>query len=127
MNRNQDAPGIVGHLAKRIDRVRLTFQNGTSVETSARRSCSTAAPRTKEVNMKFYDVREAMTIFSSHKTLYQACLVQQQAPRERRVVLASLSGTKWRDLRGYSTAECRKVVRDGPARRRRSLHQVRSI
>jgi hypothetical protein len=24
--------------------------------------------------MDFYDVREATTIFSSHKTLYQACL-----------------------------------------------------
>jgi hypothetical protein len=67
--------------------------------------------------MEFYDVREAETIFSSHKTLYQACLVQQQAPSERRVVLTRLDGTKWRDLREYSTPECRKAVQDGPAKR----------
>ena len=67
--------------------------------------------------MQFYDVREATTIISSHKTLYQACLVQQQAPSQRRVVLTSLDGTKWRDLREYSTTECCNAVRDGPAKR----------
>ncbi len=53
------------------------------------------------MSMNFYDVREARTILSSHKTLYQACLVQQEAPNERCVVLTRLAGTKWPDLRKY--------------------------
>lgn len=60
--------------------------------------------------MKFYDVREASTIFSSHKTLLQACAVQQERPNDRRVVLTRLDGTKWRDLHRYSTADCRRVI-----------------
>jgi len=60
----------------------------------------------------FYDVREGAAIVSSHKTLHEACVVQQEEPSERRVVLTRLDGTKWYDLREYSAAECRKVVQD---------------
>jgi hypothetical protein len=67
--------------------------------------------------MDFYDVREATTIFSSHKTLYQACLVQQEAPSKRCVVHTRLDGTKWHDLREYSTADCRKIIHDTAAKR----------
>ena len=49
--------------------------------------------------MEFYDVRVGAAIVSSHKTLQQACVVQQKAPSDRRVVLTSLDGTKWCDLR----------------------------
>lgn len=69
--------------------------------------------------MEFYDVRVGAAIVSSHKTLQQACVVQQKAPSDRRVVLTSLDGTKWCDLREYSAAECRKVVRDAHARHSR--------
>jgi hypothetical protein len=62
--------------------------------------------------MEFYDVRVGAAIVSSHKTLRKACVVQQKAPSDRRVVLTSLDGTKWCDLREYSAAECRKVVQD---------------
>lgn len=67
--------------------------------------------------MKFYDVREAATIYSSHKTLLRACLVQQERPDDRRVVLTRLDGTRWRDLHTYPTADCRKVVQEGAAQR----------
>jgi hypothetical protein len=56
------------------------------------------APTTRRkvrVSMDFYDAREARTVLSSHKTLYQACPVQQEAPNERCVVLTRLEGTKW--------------------------------
>lgn len=69
--------------------------------------------------MEFYDVREGVKIFSSHRTLRQASLVQQKEPGARRVVLTSLNGTKWQDLQEYSTAQCRKAVTDGKARRSR--------
>jgi hypothetical protein len=62
--------------------------------------------------VEFYDVREGAAIVSSHKTLHKACVVQQEEPSERRVVLTSLDGTTWRDLREYSAAQCRKVVQD---------------
>ena len=62
--------------------------------------------------MEFYDVRVGAGIVSSHKTLHKACVVQQEHPSERRVVLTSLDGTRWCDLREYSAAECRKVVQD---------------
>ena len=51
------------------------------------------------MNMNFYDVREARTILSSYKILYQACPAQQEAPNERCVALTRLEGTKWHDLR----------------------------
>lgn len=71
------------------------------------------------VNVEFYDVREGLTIFSSHKTLHQACLVQQEAPIRRQVVLTTLDGTKWLDLREYSPAECREVAQGAAAERPR--------
>ena len=69
--------------------------------------------------MEFYDVRDGAAIVSSHKTLYKARVVQQEEPSERRVVLTSLDGTKWCDLREYSAAECRKVVQDVAAKHSR--------
>lgn len=66
--------------------------------------------------MEFYDVREGAFILSSHKSLHGACMVQQQDPTGRCVVLTRLDGTKWRDLREYSTAECRKVIQDTRAK-----------
>lgn len=69
--------------------------------------------------MKFYDVREATMIFSSHKTLFQACAVQQERPNDRRVVLTRLDGTRWRDLHRYSTADCRRIVQKGARERSR--------
>ena len=66
--------------------------------------------------MEFYDVRVGAGIVSSHKTLRKACVVQQKAPSDRRVVLTSLGGTKWSDLREYSAAECRKIVQDVTAK-----------
>jgi hypothetical protein len=70
--------------------------------------------------MEFYDVRIGAAIVSSHKTLRKSCVVQQKAPSDRRVVLTSLNGTKWCDLREYSAAECREVVQDVTARHFRS-------
>jgi hypothetical protein len=69
--------------------------------------------------MEFYDVRIGATIVSSHKTLRKACVVQQKAPSDRRVVLTSLNGTKWCDLREYSATECRKVVQNVGAKHSR--------
>jgi hypothetical protein len=69
--------------------------------------------------VEFYDVRVGAGIVSSHKTLRKACVVQQKAPSDRRVVLTSLDGTKWCDLREYSAAECRKVVQDVAAKHSR--------
>lgn len=72
--------------------------------------------RDGKISMEFYDVRVGAAIISSHKTLRKACLVQQKAPGDRRVVLASLDGTKWYDLREYSAKECREVVQDVEAK-----------
>jgi len=69
--------------------------------------------------MEFYDVREGVFILSSHGSLRGACIVQQEAPTGRSVVLTTLDGTKWRDLRGYSTSACRKVIQDTRAKRPR--------
>jgi hypothetical protein len=69
--------------------------------------------------VEFYDVREGAFILSSHKSLHGACMVQQAEPTRRYVVLTRLDGTKWRDLREYSTSECRKVIQDARAQRPR--------
>jgi hypothetical protein len=63
--------------------------------------------------VEFYDVRVGSTILSSHKTLHQASLVQLGKPTERCVVLTSLNGTKWTDLREFSAAECREAAQVG--------------
>jgi|HubBroStandDraft_1064217.scaffolds.fasta_scaffold13045_4 hypothetical protein len=74
--------------------------------------------------MEFCDVRIGRAIVSSHKTLRKACVVQQKATSDRRVVLTSLDGTKWCDLREYSAAECRKAVQDVTAKHFRCRSQL---
>jgi hypothetical protein len=64
-----------------------------------------------ETDVEFYDVRDGAAIVSSHKTLYKARVVQQEEPSERRVVLTSLDGTKWCDLRGVFLTSARQASR----------------